>query len=105
MICGKEKTMFSKVRTLVKKNSARLMLGAGTVGTALITSGVTAFAASTGSSTNGSITESMVTAFTSIKDDILSAIAKIAPIALPVLGAGLLIVVGIKIFKKVTSKA
>lgn len=96
--------MFSKVRTLVKKNTARLMLGAGTVGTALVTSGVTAFAGD-GSSTNGSITESMVTAFTSIKDDILSAIAKIAPIALPVLGAGLLVVVGIKIFKKVTGKA
>ena len=96
--------MFSKVSTLVKKNSARLMLGAGTVGTALVTSGVTAFA-SDGSSTNGSITSSMVTAFTSIKDDILSAIAKIAPIALPVLGAGLLVVVGIKIFKKVTGKA
>lgn len=97
--------MFSKVRTLLKKNSARLMLGVGTVGTAIATSGVTAFASSTGSSTNGSITESMVTAFTSIKDDILSAIAKIAPIALPVLGAGLLVVVGIKIFKKVTGKA
>lgn len=97
--------MFSKVMTLVKKNSARLMLGSGTVGTALITSGVTAFAGETGSSTNSSITQSMVTAFTSIKDDILDAIAKIAPIALPVLGAGLLIVVGIKIFKKVTGKA
>lgn len=96
--------MFSKVRTLVKKNSSRLMLGAGTVGTALCTSCVTAFASEAGS-TNVSITESMVTAFTSIKDDILSAIAKIAPIALPVLGAGLLIVVGIKIFKKVTGKA
>lgn len=97
--------MFSKVRTLVKKNSARLMLGAGTVGTALATSGINAFAEGTGSSTNSSITESMVTAFTSIKDDILSAIARIAPIALPVLGAGLLVVVGIKIFKKVTGKA
>lgn len=97
--------MFSKVRTLVKKNSARLMLGVGTVGTALATSGVNVFAASTGSSTNSSITESMVTAFTSIKDDILSAIAKIAPIALPVLGAGLVVVLGIKIFKKVTGKA
>lgn len=97
--------MFSKVRTLVKKNSARLMLGAGTVGTAIVTSGVTAFAEPTGSSTNASITESMVTAFTSIKDDILSAIAKIAPIALPVLGAGLIVVLGIKIFKKVTGKA
>lgn len=100
MICGKGKIMFSKI----KKNSARLMLGAGTVGTALVTSGVTAFA-SEGGSTNGAITQSMVTAFTSIKDDILSAISKIAPIALPVLGAGLLVVVGIKIFKKVTGKA
>lgn len=98
--------MFSKVRTLVKKNFARLMIGAGTVGTALATSGINAFAdTGTGSSTNSSITESMVTAFTSIKDDILSAIAKVAPIALPVLGAGLLVVVGIKIFKKVTGKA
>lgn len=96
--------MVSKVMTLVKENSARLMFGAGTVGTALFTSGVTAFA-SEGGSTDSAITQSMVTAFTSIKDDILSAISKIAPIALPVLGAGMLIYVGIKIFKKVTGKA
>ncbi|MDD6551278.1 MAG: hypothetical protein PUF16_05800 [Lachnospiraceae bacterium] len=96
---------FENVKNKARKNVTRLALSAGVVGGALTCTGVNAFAASTSGSTNASITESMVQAFTSIKDDILSAIAKVAPIALPVLGAGLLVVVGIKIFKKVTSKA
>lgn len=47
----------------------------------------------------------METSFASIGSDILGFFGKILPIALPILGAGLVIGIGIAIFKKVTKKA
>lgn len=53
--------------------------------------------------------EAVVTAltasFTEIGTSLLSVVTSVLPIALPVIGAVTIIVLGIKIFKKVTGKA
>nr|DAH90009.1 MAG TPA: major coat protein [Inoviridae sp.] len=46
----------------------------------------------------------LVTAFTSVATDTLGAISKIAPVALPVLGAIIVLSVAIKVFKRVTGR-
>lgn len=64
---------------------------------------VTAFAADGVDTT--SIRTTMTSSFTTIGSDILGFFGDILPIALPILGAALVISVGIAIFKKVTKKA
>lgn len=46
----------------------------------------------------------MTSAFSAVASDALQGIQQILPIALPVLGAIIVVGVGIKIFKKVTGK-
>lgn len=50
------------------------------------------------------ISTALGTAFTTVASDCLSAITTILPIALPVLGALVVVGIGIKIFKKVTGR-
>lgn len=50
------------------------------------------------------VTSALSTAFQTVANDCLSAIEAILPIALPVLGALVVVGIGIKIFKKVTGK-
>lgn len=50
------------------------------------------------------VTAALTTAFSSIATDAMSAISAVLPIALPIMGAIVVVTVGIKIFKKVTSK-
>lgn len=57
---------------------------------------------STGSS---SIVSALSTAFTSIAGDLTSVITTIAPIALGIVGAGMVLVFGVKWFKRLTNKA
>ena len=59
-----------------------------------------AVAAEAGSGVTGALTA----AFTSIASDCMSAISAVLPIALPIMGAIVVGTIGIKIFKKVTSK-
>lgn len=58
-----------------------------------------------GTSITSSVTTSLMTAVTEIASSIGDVIGKIIPIALPLIGAGLVVTVGLKIFKKVTSHA
>lgn len=51
---------------------------------------------------NSSLVESLVTGFTSTTNDALSGIAKIAPVALPIIGAIVVVTLGIKIFKRIS---
>lgn len=48
--------------------------------------------------------EALTTAFTSVAADCISAITAVLPIALPVMGAMVVVGIGIKIFKRVTGK-
>lgn len=56
-------------------------------------------------SVSSSVISALQTAFNSIASDIGSVITTIVPIALGVVGAGLVLVFGIKWFKKLTNKA
>lgn len=51
--------------------------------------------------TTSSIQNALTTGFSNVANDALSAISAILPIALPVLGAVIVIMVGIRIFKRV----
>lgn len=68
---------------------------------------VTSLAASAAESSvdASNIRTTMKTSFTSIGNDILAFFVDILPIALSILGASIVIAIGISIFKKVTKKA
>lgn len=46
------------------------------------------------------LTTALTSGFTTIASDVLSAMGAIAPVALPVLGGGIVVYAGIKIFKR-----
>lgn len=54
--------------------------------------------------TSTTIISALTTGFTTIASDMQSGLAKIVPIALPVLGGILLIRYGIRIFKSITGR-
>lgn len=57
---------------------------------------------SSSSTTNQELINSLVQGFTTTTNDALSGISKIAPIALPIIGAVVVITLGIHIFKRVS---
>lgn len=86
---------------LKKKIAPALMGGALAVATA-----VPAFASDAGSGTGlSSVETALTTSFTSVGSSMTSLVGKILPIALPIMGALLLVGFGIKAFKKVANKA
>lgn len=90
-----------KFMNLKKKIAPVLMGGALAVATA-----VPVFAADASTGTGLSSVESaLTTSFTSIGSSMTSVVGKILPIALPIMGALLLVGFGIKAFKKVANKA
>ena len=77
-----------------------------TVATVAVASCVPAFAADAGTSTGlSSVETALTTSFTSIGSSMTSIVGKILPVALPIMGALLLVGFGIKAFKKVANKA
>ena len=86
---------------LKKKLVPALMGGALAVATA-----VPVFASDAGTSTGlSSVETALTTSFTSIGSSMTSIVGKILPVALPIMGALLLVGFGIKAFKKVANKA
>ena len=65
---------------------------------------ITALNAGAGSGSSTIVT-ALSTAFTSIAADLTSVITTIAPIALGIVGAGMVLVFGVKWFKRLTNKA
>lgn len=57
----------------------------------------------TGETVNG-VTSALTNGFSTVASDALSAISAILPIALPIMGAIIVIMVGIKLFKGVAKK-
>lgn len=51
------------------------------------------------------IQSALTTAFNSISTDLMTTITNVAPIALGIVGAGMVLVFGIKWFKRLTNKA
>ena len=90
-----------KFMNLKKKIAPVLMGGALAVATA-----VPVFAADASTGTGlSSVETALTTSFTSIGSSMTSLVGKILPIALPIMGALLLVGFGIKAFKKVANKA
>ena len=57
------------------------------------------------SSEPSAIQTALTTAFTSITGDLTSVATSVAPIALGVIGLSLVVIFGIKMFKRITNKA
>ena len=90
-----------KFMNLKKKIAPVLMGGALAVATA-----VPAFASDAATGTGlSSVETALTTSFTSVGSSMTSLVGKILPIALPIMGALLLVGFGIKAFKKVANKA
>lgn len=90
-----------KFMNLKKKIAPVLMGGALAVATA-----VPVFASDAGTSTGlSSVETALTTSFTSVGSSMTSLVGKILPIALPIMGALLLVGFGIKAFKRVANKA
>jgi len=90
-----------KFMNLKKKIAPVLMGGALAVATA-----VPVFASDASTSTGlSSVETALTTSFTSIGSSMTSVVGKILPVALPIMGALLLVGFGIKAFKKVANKA
>ena len=58
-----------------------------------------------GGSASSSVVSALSTAFSTIASDLGSVITTIAPIALGIVGAGMVLVFGVKWFKRLTNKA
>lgn len=65
----------------------------------------TSYASDGGTSITDSVSTSLITAVTDIASSIGGIIGKVIPLALPLIGAGLVVTVGLKVFKKVTHQA
>lgn len=90
-----------KFMNLKKKIAPALMGGALAVATA-----VPVFASDAATGTGlSSVETALTTSFTSVGSSMTSLVGKILPIALPIMGALLLVGFGIKAFKKVANKA
>lgn len=90
-----------KFMNLKKKIAPVLMGGALAVATA-----VPVFASDAATGTGlSSVETALTTSFTSVGSSMTSLVGKILPIALPIMGALLLVGFGIKAFKKVANKA
>ncbi len=84
----------------LKKKLVPAVAGVG----AVAASCVPVFAEDTGT-TLSSVETAMTSSFTSVGSSMTGMVAKILPIALPVMGALLLVGFGIKAFKRVANKA
>ena len=84
----------------IKKKAVMLL----TVATVAVATAVPAFAAEAGTGLS-SVETALTTFFTSIGSSMTSIVGKILPVALPIMGALLLVGFGIKAFKKVANKA
>ena len=84
----------------IKKKAVMLL----TVATVAVATAVPAFAAEAGTGLS-SVETALTTSFTSVGSSMTSLVGKILPVALPIMGALLLVGFGIKAFKKVANKA
>lgn len=54
--------------------------------------------------TTNTVTDALATGFSTVAGDAMDAIGRILPIALPIMGAVIVIMVGIKLFKGIAKK-
>ena len=86
----------------LKKKIAPVLMG----GSLAVATAVPVFASDAATGTGlSSVETALTTSFTSIGSSMTSVVGKILPVALPIMGALLLVGFGIKAFKKVANKA
>lgn len=73
-------------------------------GTAAVAASALPVLASESGGSLSTIETALQTSFTSVGTSITSVIGTILPIALPIIGAGILVFTGIKVFKRITNK-
>ncbi len=86
---------------ILKRVSGRFKLAAFTL-LVFITSAVPVFAADENLT---AIETALTTSFTKVGTSMTSIISKVIPIALPIIAAVMVVVFGIKVFKRITNKA
>ena len=82
-----------------KVTAMRCAVAGGAVSAPLALCTITSFAA------EGDAADPLITACTSIASSATTAINGVIPIALPLVGAGLVITIGLKVFKRIAGKA
>lgn len=80
-------------------------LRAGVAGVSLAVPMVAGSMTSFAAEGDSAVTTALTSSVTSIANDITGAVAAMIPLALPIVGAVMVIVIGVKVFKKITSKA
>ena len=86
----------------LKKKIAPVFMG----GALAVATAVPVFASDAGTGTGlSSVETALTTSFTSIGSSMTSVVGKILPVALPIMGALVLVGFGIKAFKKIANKA
>lgn len=91
------------MKNMSKKAVAKLRgaVGAAAFAAPMVVGGITSYAAEGDVST---VTTALTTGISSIANDAMSAIGSVIPVALPIMGAIVVVGIGIKVFRKVTGK-
>lgn len=91
------------MKNMSKKAVAKLRgaVGATAFAAPMVVGGITSYAAEGDVST---VTTALTTGISSIANDAMSAIGSVIPVALPIMGAIVVVGIGIKVFRKVTGK-
>lgn len=82
-------------------NKLRGAIGAAALSAPMVVGGITSYAAEGDVS---SVTTALTAGVTSIASDAMSAIGSVIPVALPIMGAVVVVGIGLKVFRKVTGK-
>ena len=92
-----------RMKNISKKAVAKLRgaVGATVFVAPMVVGGITSYAAEGDVST---VTTALTTGISSIANDAMSAIGSVIPLALPIMGAIVVVGIGIKVFRKVTGK-
>lgn len=93
--------MFENVKDKVQEHKAAAYVGAGSLVTGGAFAAAPALALAEGETASiSTVTSSMTTAFTGFASDALSAIGSIVPVVLPIMGALVVVGIGVKVFKR-----
>lgn len=97
--------MFQKIKSFCHKHvkKAKAVVAASVVSAMSVICGVVAFAEEPAGASN--VRDQLKTSATSVASDIMGTITDILPIALPIMGAMLVVGIGIAIVRKVTKKS
>lgn len=99
--------LFAKIRDAAHRHlsSVKRMAVTAAICAMSVICGVTAFAEEPGAADTSSVRAQLKSSATSVVSDIMGTITDILPIVLPILGAMLVIGIGISVVKKLTKKS